>query len=87
MIENVTVLFDFYHHFLNQNDPEASSFKYKTEMVVNSILGQMSYMRLLPDLLIQYVLFNRLNGKMEGEGWDEGAFLADFWNRQLAACV
>ena len=30
---------------------------------------------------------NQLNSKMEGEGWDEGAFLADFWNRQLAACV
>ena len=56
-------------------------------MVVNSILGQMSYMRLLPDLLILYVYLNRLKGKMEGEGWDEGAFLADFWNRQLAACV
>lgn len=59
VIDNVTVLFDFYHHFLNQNDPETSSFKYKTEMVVNSILGQMSYMRLLPDLLILYVESNR----------------------------
>lgn len=52
VIDNVTVLFDFYYFFLTQNNPDGDLLKYKTEMVVNSILGQMSYMRLLPDLLI-----------------------------------
>lgn len=52
VIDNVTVLFDLYSYFLNQKDPAFDSLKYKSEIVVNSILGQMSYMCLLPDLLI-----------------------------------
>lgn len=57
VIDNVAVLFDYYYHFLSLKSPEDDYLKYKSEMVVNTILGQISYMQLLPDLLIQYVTF------------------------------
>ena len=51
-VQNVCALFDLYYSILTQSQDDAA--KYKAEIVVNAVFGQLSTIQLLPDILVQW---------------------------------
>ena len=51
-VQNVCALLDPYYSILTQSQDDAA--KYKAEIVVNAVFGQLSTIQLLPDILVQW---------------------------------
>ena len=52
IVNNITCLFDVYFYLLSSTDPQWKELRYKAEMTVLSIIGEVSAIQLLPSLLL-----------------------------------
>ena len=57
-MNNITCLFDLYYYLLSSSDPQLKDLKYKAEMAVLSIIGEVSAIQLLPSLLLLWKMKN-----------------------------
>ena len=58
IVDNITCLFDLYFFLLSSSDPQWKELKYKAEMTVLSIIGEVSAIQLLPSLLLLWKVRN-----------------------------
>ena len=56
IITNITTLFDLYHFLLSTPNPSYRDAKYKAEMTVLSIVGEVSILQLLPSFVLLWKL-------------------------------
>lgn len=58
IVSNITCLFDVYFYLLSSTDPQWKELRYKAEMTVLSIIGEVSAIQLLPSLLLLWKVKN-----------------------------
>lgn len=58
IVSNITCLLDVYFYLLSSTDPQWKELRYKAEMTVLSIIGEVSAIQLLPSLLLLWKVKN-----------------------------
>ena len=58
IVANITVLFEIYHFILSSEQSQYSDIRYRIEMTVLSIMGEVTSIQLLPSLLLLWKLKN-----------------------------
>lgn len=58
IVTNITALFDLYHFILSSDQSCHEDLRYRVEMTVLSIMGEVTTIQLLPSLLLLWKLKN-----------------------------